>query len=189
MISTRSCIPRDVFQPHLHPCFTPYRVFPLLLYHQPNEMLGCELEKQDPLKQTAIAGCVIQLLPPLPVLLHSPVLWCASSQLREALPQPYPAGRAPLWGQLMPAKQKWFFFFSCQPRLCHWRRCSCSSVWLSCTSKVLPSYHRQLGCKFFSMLPASTATLMKFSSTDLVKSFWYSALPPSFCTSWALLKT
>lgn len=111
MISTRSCIPRDVFQPHLHPCFTPYRVFPLLLYHQPNEMLGCELEKQDPLKQTAIAGCVIQLLPPLPVLLHSPVLWCASSQLREALPQPYPAGRAPLWGQLMPAKQKWFFFF------------------------------------------------------------------------------
>lgn len=29
----------------------------LLLYHQPNEMLGCELEKQDSLKQMAIAGC------------------------------------------------------------------------------------------------------------------------------------
>lgn len=103
--------------------------------------------------------------------------------------QPYSAGRALLWGQLMPAKQKWFFFPSCQPRLCHWKRCSCSSVWLSCTSKVLPECCHQLGCKFFSMLPASTALLMKFSSIDLVKSLWHSALSPSFCTSWALLKT
>lgn len=63
--------------------------------------------------------------------------------------------QGPLVGtQLMPEEKKkkrflFLLFFSCQPRLCHWRRCSCSSVWLSCTSRVLPAHRRQLGWKFF----------------------------------------
>lgn len=66
------------------------------------------------------------------------------------------AGRA-LWRGHSSCQQKRFLFllfFSCRPRLCHWRRCSCSSVWLSYTSRVLPAHRRRLEV-FFSTLPAS----------------------------------
>lgn len=46
-----------------------------------------------------------------------------------------------------------------------------------------PAHAVSSGGSVFFTLPASTATLMKLSSTDLVKSFWHSALSPSFCTS------
>lgn len=81
---------------------------------------------------------VAQLLLSLPVLPHPPVPRCLSSQLLSAAPRPFAAGRAPLWGHgsCQQNKNDYVFNFipSCQPRLCHWRRCSCSSVWLSCTS-------------------------------------------------------